>query len=274
MWEGGGGLLGFGGVEVGLFDVFEVAVGLNLELGAGVFVADDYGVAVHLQGADCPHLGDAAFYAVTQGAGLVVAVDDEHNLFGGHHCAYADGEGGLGYEVDVVLEEARVGDDGVLGEGLHAGLRCQRRARLVEGDVSVGAYAAHEQVDAAVRGDLGLVALTFGNGVLGVAVEDVDVFGLDVNLVEEVGPHKSVVALLVVAGNAHVLVHVEGDDVFERYLAFLVEADEGLVHAQGRRAGGAAEHEGVLGGGVGGVDAGCHKVGGPFRNVGVVGFDD
>ena len=41
---GGGGLFGFGGVEVGLFDVFEVAVGLDLELGAGVFVADDYGI--------------------------------------------------------------------------------------------------------------------------------------------------------------------------------------------------------------------------------------
>ena len=107
------GLVGFGGVKVGLLDVLEVAVGLDLELGAGVFVADDDGVPVHLQGADGPHLRDAAFYAVTQGAGLVVAVDDEHDLLGGHDSADTDGEGGLGNEVDVVLEEARVGDDGV-----------------------------------------------------------------------------------------------------------------------------------------------------------------
>ena len=97
--------------------------------------------------------------------------------------------------------------------------------------MSVGTYAAQEEVDAAVGGNLFFVATTFGHGVFGVAVENIDVLGEDVDLVEKVGPHEGVVALLVVARYAAVFVHIEGDNIAERHFAFLVEADEGAVHA-------------------------------------------
>lgn len=53
------------------------------------------------------------------------------------------------------------------------------------------------------------------------------VLGVDVDVGEEVGPHEGMVALWVVAGEADVLVHVEGDDVFERDLGVLAGDREG-----------------------------------------------
>ena len=75
------------GVEVCAFDVFEIAVGVDLEFAAGVFVANYDGVPVHLQCGDGPLLGDAAFHTVLQGAGFVVAADHQEHFFGGHDCA-------------------------------------------------------------------------------------------------------------------------------------------------------------------------------------------
>lgn len=108
------------GVEVGAFDVLEVAVGAYLEFSACVFIGNDEGLGVHLQGGYGPHLGDSTFNSVMQGAGLVIAIDNQKHALGIHDSAHAYGEGSLGHEIDITLEEARVGDDCVLGEGFHA----------------------------------------------------------------------------------------------------------------------------------------------------------
>lgn len=60
-----------------------------------------------------------------------------------------------------------------------------------------------------------------------------NVLWLDVDIAEEIGPHEGVVAFTVFLRQTNVLVHIEGDNVFEGYLALLVEADEFLVHAEG-----------------------------------------
>lgn len=260
------------GIEVGRFDVFEVAVGRHFEVGASVFVGNDYGVGVELESGDGPHLGDCSFNAVMEGAGLVVAVDEKHDFTGVHNGAYAHGESSLGHEVDIAVEEAGVGDDGVLREGLHAGAGCERGAGFVESDVTVGTYAAHEEVDAAVLLDFFFEATAFGFGIFGVAVEDIYVFSGDVDVGEEVGPHECVVAFLVVAGKVAVFVHVECDDVGKRHLAFFVEADEFAVHSQGRSAGGATEHERMFGSGFCVVDGFCHEAGSPYRHLLIVFF--
>lgn len=106
-----------------LFFVFEVAVGADLDLGAGWFVADDDAVGVHLDGADGPHVIDAFLDSVLQGTGFVMAVAEDKDLAGCHDGADADSEGLLRYLGDVVVEEAAVGDDGIGIEGLDAGLR-------------------------------------------------------------------------------------------------------------------------------------------------------
>lgn len=106
-----------------LFFVFEVAVGADFQFGAGWFVADDDAVGVHLDGADGPHVIDAFFYGMLQGARFAMAVAEDEYLTGCHDSADADGESLLRYLCDVVVEEAAVGDDGVGIEGLDAGLR-------------------------------------------------------------------------------------------------------------------------------------------------------
>ena len=71
-----------------------------------------------LQAGDGPHLRDGAFYYLLHGSSLVVAIAENHHLVGTHHGGYTHGEGELGHLVDVVVEEAGVGNDGVGGEGL------------------------------------------------------------------------------------------------------------------------------------------------------------
>ena len=78
--------------------------------------------------------------------------------------------------------------------------------------MAVLADAGEEEVDAAVLADEGFVAGAFGWEGGGVAVEDVGVAGVDVDVGEEVGPHESVVAFGVVAGEADVFV-LEGEKV-------------------------------------------------------------
>ena len=261
-------------LQIVLLDVLEVLVCAVLQFVGGCFVADDDGVGVHLQGADGPFLAYGALDGVLQGASLVVAVHHDEHFLGVHHGAYADGQGCLGHLVHVVVEETAVGNDGVRGETLDAGAALQGAERLVEGDVSVGADAAHEEVDAAGSLDGSLVLSAFGSQVLRVAVQDMHVLLLDVDVGEEVGPHEAVVALGVFLGQTHVFVHVEGDDVLERNLAGLVHLNEVLVEAERRRTSGTAQFERFLRCRLGCVNLGSNILGSPAAQVLVVGFDD
>ena len=58
----------------------------------------------------------------------------------------------------------------------------QRRRRLVEADVAVGANAEDLQVDSARVGNLLLVARAFGFGIGGSAVEEMDPLRIDVDV--------------------------------------------------------------------------------------------
>ena len=80
---------------------------------------------MEVEGADGPHLVDALFNAVLQGAGLVVAVDEDQNFLGVHHCADADSQGSLGHLGDIIVKEAAVCDDGVGGKSFLAGAASQ-----------------------------------------------------------------------------------------------------------------------------------------------------
>ena len=106
--------------EVVFLDVLEIAVGTHLQFVGGGFVADDDAMLVHLQCADSPHVIDAAFDGGLQGTGLVVAIDKNHHLAGGHHGTDAHGKRGRGHRVQVAVKEAAVSDNGVLGERLLA----------------------------------------------------------------------------------------------------------------------------------------------------------
>ena len=87
--------------------------------------------------------------------------------------------------------------------------------------MAVGTDAAKEEVDAAIRGYHAFVVLALFDEVGGVAVEDMDVLWLDIDIAEEIGPHKGVVALTVFFRQTDVLVHIEGDNVLEGYLIII-----------------------------------------------------
>ena len=209
-------------LQIILLDILKVFVGIYLKLATGCLVGHDDGMGVHLETADGPHVVDAFLYTMLEGAGFVVAVDHDHDLLGVHDCSNAYGQSGLGNKVHVVVEETAVGNDGVGG---------QAGSGLVEGDVAIGTYAAHEEVDASCFSDGFLVVCALCLEVCGVAVEDMDVFFLDVDMAEEVVPHEGVVALGMVLEEVDILVHVERDDVLEGYLSGFVEGDQFAVHA-------------------------------------------
>ena len=192
---------------------------LDLKLKRGILVGDNHGVRVQLQTRQGPHVVDALLDAALQRERLALAQDDDDDLAGFENGLDADGKGHARHLVDVAVKEARVGEDGVVGERLDAGAAGQAGAWLVEGDVAVLANAREEEVDAAVALDGVLVGDALGLEAGGVAVEDVDVGRVDVDVGEEVLPHEGMVRLRVVSGNTHVLVHVEGDDILKRNLA-------------------------------------------------------
>ena len=109
--------------------------------------------------------------------------------------------------------------------------------------MSVGTYTAHKEVDTAVRLNLFLITCTFGIEVGSVTVQDVGILRLDIDVTEEVIPHKRIVAFGMFLRQAYIFVHVESHHVLERYDAFLVQVDQGLVHTQRRRAGRASQYK-------------------------------
>lgn len=81
--------------------------------------------------------------------------------------------------------------------------------------MAVLADASKEQVDAT-----GLLNGIFVGDALSlqvgrIAVENVDIGRVDVYVGEEVLPHEGVVRLGMVAGDAHVLIHIESDDILK-----------------------------------------------------------
>ena len=164
---------------------------------------------------------------------LVVAVDKNHHLLGIHHRANTYCQRQLRHLVDVALKETAVGNDGVRGECLHASTTGQRTVRLVEGNVSVGADAAYEQVDAASLLNHLLIVGTLGGQVLGIAVEDVDVLLGAVDVVKQVASHEGVVALRVLLRQPHIFVHIECQHILERYAALLVGLYQAGIHSFG-----------------------------------------
>ena len=112
---------------------------------------------------------------------LPLARHHNHDLPTIQHRRDADRQRHMQHLADIALEEPRVRQNGVVCEGLDPRAARERGAGLVERDVPVLADAPEEELDAAVRLDLGLVRFAFSDEVLCVAVEDVHLRGRDVD---------------------------------------------------------------------------------------------
>ena len=211
---------------------------------------------------------------MAQRASLVVAVDEQEHAAGVHHRAHSHGKRGFGHKAYIVVEEARVCYDGVMRKRFLPCARCKRRAGLVERDVAVRTDATHEQFDAAVALDFGFKTLAFRSNIGSITIQDIHILGQDVDVAEEIVPHKGVVALGVVARYAAVFIHVECNHMTERNLPLFVQPHKVAVKTQRRRTGGAAEHERTLCCGLVFIDSGGNIVCSPERQALVVGLDD
>ena len=166
-----------------------------------------------------------------------MAIHHDQYLLGIEHRAYTHRNGCLRHLVHVVVEETRVGDDRVGSQRLHACTRAEGRTRLIEGDVSVGTDTTQEKIHATYSLHASLVACALSLNILGVAVEDVHILRLDVDVAEEVVPHERVIAFGMLFRQTYILIHVEGNHVLERDYPLLVQLNQVLIHTQRRRAG-------------------------------------
>ena len=110
--------------------------------------------------------------------------------------------------------------------------------------------------------------------VLSIAIEDMDILFLDVDVAEEVVPHEAMVALRMILGEVHILVHVERDDVLERQLASLVQGYQLSIHPQRRTSRWTAELKGLISRRLCFVDTLGYIVCSPLRHLFVVGFNN
>ena len=140
--------------------------------------------------------------------------------------------------------------------------------------MTVWADTAHKQVDTSVRLDLCLVFVALFHEVGCVAVQDIDILLRDVNVTEEIAPHKGIVALVVILGETYIFVHIESDDVLEGHLANRAEVDEFLVSSKGSGAGRQAQYKRALFGGAKLVDGISNVRCCPLRHLAIGIFDD
>lgn len=189
--------------------------GLDLKLESGVLIDNNHGVRVQLERRERPHVVNTLLNAALEGERLALTENDNDDLTGLENGLNTDSQSHAGDLVDVVVEEARVGENGVVRESLDTGSAGQAGSGFVEGNVAILTDTGEEQVNASRGLDSILVGDALGLEALSVTVEDVDVGGVDVYVREEVVPHERVVRLGVVTGNTDVFVHVESDDIFK-----------------------------------------------------------
>ena len=98
-----------------------------------------------------------------------------------------------------------------------------------------------------------------------IAVQNIRILGLDVDVAEEVVPHKRIVAFGMLLRQAHILVHVEGHYMLERHHALLVQVNQFLIHAQRRGTGRTSQYKRFFGSGIGSLNLGRNIMCRPLR---------
>ena len=103
--------------------------------------------------------------------------------------------------------------------------------------MSIRTNTTHEQVDTAIRLNLFFVTCTFCIQVRSIAIQDIRIFSLDINMTEEVIPHKRIIAFRMFFRQSYIFIHIECYYILEGNDSFLIQIDQSFVHAQRRRSG-------------------------------------
>ena len=140
--------------------------------------------------------------------------------------------------------------------------------------MTVGTYSTHKEIYAPSLLNGPLVVLTFLYKVSGITIKNVNIFRSNVNMREEVIPHKAMIRLRMILRNVHIFVHVKRYDILERNLSRLIFFYQLFVQSQWRRASRTSQFERFLGSRVCLFYFFCHIVGSPFRHSVVVRFNN
>ena len=214
-----------------------------LQLGAGGGVKEVLGVRVLLQVRSGNICRDGAIDGLVYDGGLLLAPSHQAYLLGIHDGGYTHGDGVAGY----VLETTECGGGVGLGQVVQmylAGAGGVIRAGRVEADVAGAADAENLEIQTTASLNLILVCLAVGGNLFLCyrAAGQVDVFGGDVDVVEEVGVHEVPVGLYVLTGQTIVFIKVEGGYILEGKTLFLVKTNELGIETKGRSTCGQAQY--------------------------------
>src|SRR4030042_2513641 len=100
--------------------------------------------------------------------------------------------------------------------------------------------------------------------ILCISVQYVDVFGRNINMIQQVLVHKIMVAVRMIFRKAYVFIHIEGHYISERYLAFLMEFYQFVKSTDGRRSGGKTQNKRSGFYRISPSDLVCYVIGHPF----------
>ena len=113
--------------------------------------------------------------------------------------------------------------------------------------MAVRTNTTHEQVNATSLLYHLLIMGTLGQEVGGIAIKDVDILLLDINVIEEVIPHKAMIALGMVYVKTYILIHVEGHNILKTENTLFIQFNQMLIEAEGGAAGRATQDEWLFG---------------------------
>ncbi len=109
--------------------------------------------------------------------------------------------------------------------------------------MSVRADTTHKQVDTAIRLNLFFITCTFCVQVRSITIQDIGVLPFDVDMTEEVVPHKRIVAFRMFFRQSYIFIHVECHYILEGNDSFLIQINQRFVHTQRRRTGRATQYK-------------------------------
>ena len=161
-----------------LLYILEISIGVNFQFSTCRIICHDNSMGMHLQATDSPHMVHGLLDAMTKGAGLIVTIHHNHHLLGIHHCTYSDSKGCFWNQIYVIIKETAVGNNCISSQSFLTGTALKAGTWLIESDMTVGANATHEEVNAACGLNGFLIVLALCLKVLGIAIEDMDILFL------------------------------------------------------------------------------------------------
>jgi len=108
-------------------------------------------------------------------------------------------QGKLGNLADIAIEETGVGNNGFVGKGLDSGSGSKGRTGFVESNMTIGTNTSQEEFNTTNTSDLGLELLALFVKIGSVSVQNVDIFRLNINMLEKVVPHERVIRFRMVS---------------------------------------------------------------------------